>query len=180
MEDAMLAAAGNILLHTPWWAFAVFALLLVLGVQALRPRVIAPWRLLVTPAVFIGWGLVSLMLRLMPSSPLLPFDWLIAAFVGVGLAWITTRSDAMRVEAAGIAVPGSPLPLARNMLIFSAKYALTVAAVLAPARQSELALWDIAVSGVSAGYFLGWLARIALVYRSAPRSGPSGAPKIAR
>lgn len=166
----MLAIAGNILLHTPWWVFAVLALLLVLGVQALRPRVIAPWRLLVTPAIFIGWGLVSLALRLATSSPVLALDWAVAAALGAGLAWITTGTDAVRVEAAGIAVPGSPLPLVRNMLIFSAKYALTVAAVLAPARQGEIAILDIAVSGISAGYFLGWLGQIARVYLHARRA----------
>jgi hypothetical protein len=31
----------------------------------------------------------------------------------------------MRIEAGGVAVPGSALPLVRNLLIFSAKYALT-------------------------------------------------------
>ena len=165
----MFAAAANILLHTPWWAFAVFGLLLLLGLQALRPRVIPAWRLLVTPAIFIGWGLVSLALRL-TASPMLALDWVIAAALGAGLAWVTTRTDAMRVEAGGIAVPGSALPLARNLLIFSAKYALTVAAVMAPAWQGEIALWDIAVSGISAGYFLGWLGRVALVYRRTPRA----------
>jgi uncharacterized protein DUF6622 len=160
-----------VLLHTPWWVFAVFALLLVFGVQALRPRVVPLWRLLVTPGVFITWGLVSLVLRLTPSSPLVLPDWLVAAAVGGVLAWITVRPARMRIEATGIAVPGSALPLVRNMLIFSAKYALSVAAVLAPAQQPHLALWDIAVSGASAGYFLGWLAQVALVYRRAPRAG---------
>ena len=169
----MLAAAGNILLHTPWWVFAVFAVLLVLGIQALRPRVIPAWRLLATPAIFIGWGLVSLALRLTASSPALAPDWLLAAALGAGLAWITTRPDAVRIVAEGIAVPGSPLPLARNLLIFSAKYALTVAAVLAPARQGEIALWDIAVSGISAGYFLGWLVSLALVYLRSRQADPA-------
>jgi hypothetical protein len=54
------AAVIGILLHTPWWVFVVFALLLALGIQALRPRVVSAWRLLVTPGIFIAWGLVSL------------------------------------------------------------------------------------------------------------------------
>ena len=159
-----------VLLHTPWWVFAVFALLLVLGVQALRPRVVPLWRLLVTPGIFITWGLVSLALRLTPSSPLILLDWLAAAAVGGVLAWIPRRPARMHIDTAGIAVPGSALPLVRNLLIFSTKYALTVAAVLVPAQQPQLALWDIAVSGASAGYFLGWLAHVALVYRHAPRA----------
>src|SRR5579863_140752 len=115
----MITAAMNILLHTPWWVFAVFASLLALGLQALRPRVVALWRLLLTPAIFIAWGLVSLALRLAPASPitgaLLVLDWLAAAAAGGALAWTTTRPAAMRVEATGIAVPGSAVPLVRNM-----------------------------------------------------------------
>jgi hypothetical protein len=159
-----------ILLHTPWWVFALFALLLALGIQALRPRVIPVWRLLVTPGLFIAWGIVSLLLRLTLSAPFILFDWALAAVVGAVLAWTTIRPDETRIEPSGVAVPGSVLPLARNMLIFFAKYALTVAAVLAPAQQAQLALWDIAISGISAGFFLGWLARLGLANRRAPRA----------
>jgi hypothetical protein len=42
---------------------------------------------------------------------------------------------------------------------------LGVALVLAPAFRSELSLADTAVSGATAGYFLGWLARFAAIYR---------------
>jgi hypothetical protein len=170
MEEARMTTAINIVAHTPWWVFAVLALLLGLGVQALRPRVVPLWRLLVTPGIFISWGLISLVLRLASASPLVLLDWLVAAAGGGMLAWISIRPGQMRIDAAGIAVPGSALPLVRNMLIFSAKYTLTVAAVLAPAQQAHLALWDIAVSGMSAGYFLGWLAHVALVYRRSPRA----------
>jgi hypothetical protein len=121
MEALMIA----IFLHMPWWVFALFALLVALGVQALRPRVVPLWRLLVTPAIFIAWGLVSLVLQLTASAPLFLFDWLITAAVGALLSWITMQPAAMRIEAGGVAVPGSALPLVRNLLIFSAKYALT-------------------------------------------------------
>lgn len=50
----------NMLQNTPWWAFVLLALLIVLGIQALRPRTIAVWRLLIVPAAFIVWGLISL------------------------------------------------------------------------------------------------------------------------
>jgi hypothetical protein len=32
---------ANMLQNTPWWAFVLLALLVVLGVQALQPRMIA-------------------------------------------------------------------------------------------------------------------------------------------
>jgi hypothetical protein len=51
---------ANMLQNTPWWAFVLLALLVVLGVQALQPRMIAVWRLLIVPATFIVWGVISL------------------------------------------------------------------------------------------------------------------------
>jgi hypothetical protein len=173
MEVSMFALALGVLQHTPWWVFALFALLVVLGIQALRPRVISLWRLLVTPTVFIGWGIFSLFLRLDVSAAPFVFDWLATALAGGALAWITLRSDAMRIEANGIARPGSILPLVRNLLIFSAKYALAVAALFNPAHRLELAFLDVAVSGASAGYFLGWVAQLALLYRRSSRDEPS-------
>jgi hypothetical protein len=156
----------NILLNTPWWVFALFALLMWLGLQALKPRTLSIWRLLITPAIFIGWGVTSLALQSM-SSPILIADWSVAAVIGAAIAWTTSRLDNVRIDRARqlVSLPGSALPLIRNLMIFSAKYGLGVAVAIAPASQSDLAVWYIAVSGASAGYFLGWLARLASAYR---------------
>jgi hypothetical protein len=40
--------------HTPLWVFALFAVLVAFGLQALRPRTLPIWRLLVIPAVFVA------------------------------------------------------------------------------------------------------------------------------
>ena len=157
-----------ILQHTPSYVFALFAVLLVLGIQALRNRVISIWRLLLTPTLFIGWGVASLALQSAMSPPLVA-DWLAAAALGGTIGWLTTRLENIRVDRAGLSVslPASALPLIRNLLIFSTKYVLAIAVALAPAWQAELAMWDIAGSGLSAGYFLGWLARFLSAYRAA-------------
>jgi hypothetical protein len=49
--------------HTPLWVFALLALLVFFGVQALRPRKPRMLRLLIVPAVFITWGVTSLLAR---------------------------------------------------------------------------------------------------------------------
>ena len=97
------------------------------------------------------------------AAPVLLVDWSIAAVIGVGIAWGTTHLDRIHIDRARgrVSLPGSVLPLIRNLLIFATKYVLTAAAVILPASRANLALWDIAVSGLSAGYFLGWLARLA-------------------
>jgi hypothetical protein len=156
----------DILPNTPWWVFALFALLMWLGFQALRPRALPIWRLLITPAIFIGWGVTSLALQSI-SSPILIADWSVAAVVGAAIAWTTTRLNDVAIDRARqhVSLPGSALPLIRNLLIFSARYGLGVAVAIAPASKSDLAVWDIAVSGASAGYFLGWLLQLASAYR---------------
>jgi hypothetical protein len=158
----------NVLQHTPWWVFAVFALLTWLGAQALRPRDVPVWRLLITPAIFIGWGVTSLVIQ-STSAPILVADWSAAAVVGAAIAWTTSRLDRIKIDRVQrqVSLPGSASTLIRNVLIFSAKYGLGAAAAMMPVWRSELALWDIAVSGASAGYFLGWLTRLALAYRQA-------------
>jgi hypothetical protein len=58
-------------------------------------------------------------------------------------------------------VEGSVVPLMRNLAIFTAKYGLTVAITIHPTQRAILAPWDIAVSGLAAGYFFGWLIHLA-------------------
>lgn len=158
----------SILQHTPWWVFALFALLLVLGVQALRPRTITMWRLLVIPGIFIGWGIVTLAARSI-GSPVLLWAWLVACAAGMAIAWQTTRLDGVTVDRGRglVTVPASAFPLVRNLVIFVAKYCLAAAVAIAPVYSGSLFLWDISVSGLAAGYFIGWLLRFSARYRSA-------------
>lgn len=154
--------------HTPAWAYALFALLIVLGVQALRDRKLPLWRVLIVPAVFITWGLSSLLLQKTPSA-LLFADWIAAAGLGFGLGWATTVKGQFEVISTHvIAVKGSALPLFRNLAIFATKYLLTATMMMQPALRDTLAPWDIAVSGLSAGYFLGTLIHLLRAYRKAP------------
>ena len=162
----------QIVQHTPAWAFALLAFLIWIGVQALRPRILPLWRLVLVPAAFIVWGVVSLLGRT-AAAPLLGVDWLVTAAIGVALGWWTTRLDGVEIDyaASRVRVPGSRVPLVRNLSIFAVKYGLTAAMAVAPALRPSLSPWDIGVSGLSAGYFIGWLLRFALKYRARPALG---------
>lgn len=160
-----MIALAQILAHTPRWVFLVFALLLVLGIQALRPRRVAPARVFATPAVFIAWGLVNLVLTTRATS-LAPLAWTVTAAGGFALAYASLPMAGIGAEPDGrVRLPGSIAPLARNMLIFAAKYGLAVAMARHPEAQGRLQLWDIAVSGASAGYFIGWTLRFLIAWR---------------
>jgi hypothetical protein len=155
-----------ILVHTPWWAWALCALLVARSVPALRTRSVPVTRLLIVPAVFMAWGLSSLVVR-SAGSPMLVTAWFPCAAAGLAIGWQTTRLDGVVIDrAAGrVTLPGSAVPLVRNLTIFLVKYAIGVALVLAPAWRTDLALLNIGVSGVTAGYFAAWVLRLSQRYR---------------
>ena len=168
-----------ILRHTPIWVFVLLIVLVMLGLQGLRARRVAVWRLLLVPAIFIIWGAVSLVARF-AAAPFLVIDWLVAGATGFAVGWLTLRLAAMQIDrATGVAhVAGSVVPLVRNLAIFLAKYCLAVASAIVPSAAPALAHWDIGVSGLSFGYFLAWLCRFAIKYRAA-QPAPAGAPEAA-
>jgi hypothetical protein len=155
-----------ILSGTPWWVFALLALLVGLGVQQLKPRVVRLPRIAVVPGVFLAWGLIALSTRaaVMPDVVL---AWLIASMLGVGLGWSTTRLDGIRVDRRRglIYLPDGWTTLVVSLSVFAAKYALAVSAALRPQWHAAIATADVAVSGLSAGYFLARLARLLIWYR---------------
>ena len=163
------AGITGILNGTPWWVYAVFTVLTWSGLQAVKPRSWPLARIALIPLVFATWGVASLLLA--PGLGIsLIVTWLATAGFGAWLALITLRSDRIGIDRATrrIGLPGSWVPLARNLSIFAAKYAIAVAGALDPAMRSQLAFWDIALSSLAAGYFLGWLARLAAIYYARP------------
>lgn len=166
-----------ILHNTPWWAFALFALLVARGVSALRTRSVPVARVLIVPAVFFAWGIASLVTR-SAGSPVLAADWFACAAAGLAIGWQTTRLDGVQIDRASgrVTLPGSVVPMVRNLSIFAVKYALGVATALAPAWRGDIALWSIGVSGLSAGYFAAWVLRLTLRYRDAGRQAVAAQP----
>jgi hypothetical protein len=157
----------TILSRTPWWAYALLIVLIIFGVQALRDRSLPIWRLLIIPAVFIGWGLLSLAQRGATPGPIAV--WAICAAVGVALGFATARNQFQITPGGAVAIKGSIVPLIRNLVIFAVKYVLTAAVMIRPALRDTLAPYDIAVSGLAAGYFLGWLIRLAQAFSARSR-----------
>jgi hypothetical protein len=165
-----------VLQNTPWWVWVLLATLTLLGVQASRPRRMRVVRALITPGVFVAWGLASLASR---GTPGVVAAWLAAAALGAALGLAVTRLDGVHADRALglVELPGSWVPLVRNLAIFAVRYGLAVAAARAPTARGQLVFWDLAVSGLSAGYFLGWLAAFVRRYRRARLAArPDAAP----
>jgi hypothetical protein len=154
--------------HVPWWVAPLLAFLIWRGWQASRSRTVALRAVFIGPAIFIGWGIVSLVTRA-SGAPVLALVWFGAAAAGGLLALSTPRPAVQADRARGlISLPGSWWPLARYLGIFVAKFVLAAWSAVQPAMRQDLAFWDVGVSGISAGYFIGWLVAVLLQYRRAP------------
>lgn len=160
--------AIGILSHTPLWVGALLALLVWLGSLGLKRRRMALRRVAIVPVVFILWGLAGLAGRPFDAAAIATL-WLGGLIAGVALGFVTgprlAGVDRMRRE---VELPASRWPLARNLIIFFAHYALIVTAAIPTTHKALLLQADIAVSSASAGYFIGWAAALLRQYRVAP------------
>jgi len=156
-----------IVTHTPWWVFALLAYLVWMGVKGLQPRTLPLARVFMTPAVFIVWGVVGAAGRHLPPG-LNAAAWIGAAVVGAIPGALTgPRRIEVNRSLNLVHVEGSPFPLVRNVTIFALRYGLGVATAMSHGDDPGLAVVATAVSGLSAGYFLGWTA---MVWRSLTRA----------
>lgn len=162
-----MQVAWGILIHTPWWVFLLFAYLVWQGVRALQPRTQALPRLLIVPAIFIVWGLSRIGLRHDDNAwPLLA--WLIGAMLLAPLAFFTgPRLLAVDRSKGLVTRAGSAVPLIRNMAVFAVQYAVAVAAAMHLDAHSTGAIVGRALSGATAGYFVGWALALLRRYRNA-------------
>lgn len=145
-----------VLIHTPPWVYAILAYLIVMGVRGMRPRTLSLVRVFITPAIFIAWGLFGLAGG--RGAPTLAFPaWLCGAALGAIPGVLTSPRQVALDRVKGLVhFEGSIFPLLRNLVIFLARYGLAVAAATGGANAPTLVLIAAGVSGLSAGFFLGW------------------------
>ena len=163
----------DVLRGTPVWVFVVFAILLSVSLQQLRPNLRTLRRILIVPIFFTGWGLLGLFER-SASAGVIAAYWVPAALLG---ALIATRiSLPMKIDRGRGLVwqPGNVISLVRNMVLFLGHYLLRVAAVMHPHAADSLMNWEIAVSGLGTGYFVAWGIRFAQAYARAPETDLGG------
>ena len=161
-----MQTAFRILTHTPFWVFVLLAYLIWQGLQALRPRTQAVWRMLIVPLVFFLMGLSRLVLAHdNATAPL--FAWLaaLALFMALGL-FNGPRLLAVDRQTGTVTRPGSVGPLLRNLTVFSLQYGVAVASAMKLEPHAAVAIIGHAVSGASTGYFSGWTAALWRRYRN--------------
>lgn len=149
---------GQILRHTPLWVWGLLVALLALGASQLRARSVSRPRLLVLPAVLTLLGLASTAHSFSPVAPALA-AWALAFAAGVTLGQRLPTPSGARWDAAGrrLQLPGSALPLALIVAIFTLRYVGGVSLALHPqwSASPTAALPMAAAYGAIAGTFAG-------------------------
>ncbi len=152
--------------HTPPWVFLLLAYIVWMGVRGLGERTLPLVRVAIVPVVFILMGVSGALARRQPWAVAVP-AWTIGALVGAVPGALTSpRHIVYDRLARRVRFRGSPFPLIRNLVVFSSQYVLAV--VAARGGAAGVAVWAIAVSGVSAGYFIGWSGAFLMRLRGAP------------
>ena len=145
--------AYGVLIHTPRWVFVLLAYLVWQGIKAMQPRTTTIWRALIVPLVFIVWGVSRVGLRQDSAWPLIA--WIAAALVLLPLGVLTPRPFELDHKTGLIRRPGSVFPLIRNLIVFALQYSVAVITAVDVHDRLLAAIVGRAVSGATAGYFIG-------------------------
>jgi hypothetical protein len=168
--------AATILHNTPIWVFALLGFLIWRGLQARRAKTQPFWRLLIVPLIFLVMGLLRLAMARDGIEPLLVLAWLAAAMVLFAVALSRhPRLVAVDRSSAQVTLPGSAIPLIRNVTVFLLQYGVAVASAMKLQPELAVAILGHAVSGASAGYFSGWILALWRRYRGFDTQPPIAA-----
>ena len=150
---------STIISHTPLWVWLLLGFVVSRGVNALRPRELAPSRVILVPAIFLVWGLSGLIGG--AGGFVLPLGLFVVAmaaglFVGRGLAQLSPAPHIIPGNGR-LAMPGSPIPLVMIVLAFAIKYvgAVALAVIDEPLLHGQIAWLMTVVGGLFAGMFWG-------------------------
>ncbi|WP_441238389.1 DUF6622 family protein [Bradyrhizobium sp. 930_D9_N1_4] len=156
--------AYQILIHTPVWVWMLFAYLVWQGVQAMQPRTTSIWRMLIVPVVFIAWGVSRIGFGHQDNAwPLVA--WIAAALALLPLGVLTPRPFDVDHTTGEIVRPGSAFALIRNLIVFSLQYAVGVISAIDAGDSALAIIAGRAISGATAGYFLGSTIALLVAYR---------------
>ncbi len=156
--------AYQILIHTPLWVWILLAYLVWQGIQSMQPRKAPIWRALIVPVVFIAWGLSRLGFGHQDSQwPLVA--WIVAALVLLPLGVLTPRPFDVDHKTGEIIRPGSVFGLIRNLVVFALQYTVSVISAIDAGDRVLAIIVGRAISGATAGYFIGSAIALLLAYR---------------
>jgi len=161
----------TIIRYTPIWVWGLLAALLALGFWQVLPRRVARGQILALPISLLCLGLWS-MAPGFAAQPLSVLLWLAAlvACSALGRRLPRPAGAAWHAESSRLQLPGSWLPLALIVGIFTLRYGVSVGQALNPElRQAAAVLLPVSVLyGAISGLLLGRALGLLQLTRPAP------------
>ena len=169
----VLTTIAVVVFHTPIWVWALYALLLLLGIRRTRDNTIQLWRMLILPiavalltiSTFIGAGPNG-----MPAA-------VIGFALGTAIGWQFERDgDTLRQPDGRLWLRGEWLSFLQLLLVLSLRYAMNLAPILSPPLASD-PTWCFDTMFISAGLSAVFLGRTAARLRAYFSAVPVAAAK---
>lgn len=170
----------QILSHTPFYVWAILALLVYRGVIAMRTREVKVSKMFIIPVIMLVLSLQDVFVKFGFTGVAFA-AWTVAAVATMALV---RRFSAARVTqsstAGSVIVPGSTAPLSMMMAVFATKYGASVAVAIAPHLLADIVFSAAlcALFGVLNGYFFGRVARDMIAYHSFSPKTVAGAQAL--
>lgn len=151
------ASIGQILNGTPWWVWFIFIYVIVIGIKALKPRVVSIYRLTLMPLLFVFLSVHTLFVVPLDFIRITIFVVTIILGMGMGFWQISRLYLQVDKQKRLLAVPGSFATLILVLVIFASKYYFGYTEAVNPAMMhNDLFLWlMLAISGLCTGMFVG-------------------------
>ena len=144
----------QILLHTPWWVYVLFAYILYVGIKATKMRSVPVLQLFIAPSIFTILSIHTLVGRISDHF-LYIIPWGIATAVGIAIGWIEMHSLNIIVDRKNhlLKIPGSVFTLILFLLFFGSKYYYGFMSVTDPERTKEIqfVIFILLISGIGTG-----------------------------
>ncbi len=144
----------EILLHTPWWVYVVFAYIVYVGIKATQMRSVPVLRLFIVPAIFTVLSIHTVVGRI-GDHLLYIMPWGIATLIGVGIGWIEMNRLNIIIDGKHhlLKIPGSSFTLILFLLFFGSQYYFGFKSATDPegVKQIQFVIYLLLVSGIGTG-----------------------------
>lgn len=117
MESIIEALKG-----TPWWVYVILVVIIKMGLEARKSRVIPLKKIFIFPVLILAWSIFGIFQHFNGVADL--FYWIIFVIIGCYLGYRLVKGFLIRADRKKhrIKVPGTNLILIMALIIFATKY----------------------------------------------------------
>jgi len=141
----------------PWWVYALFVYLVILGIKATKPRTISIKKVVLLPLFFLGLSIYGLYYKVLLGFPSLILVWVVFLAIGAyfGVKEVSSWKIVKNHHKGEITIPGNYSTLVLIFLIFILKFFWGYYYE----THSEISYWvyftDTLTSALVTGFFVG-------------------------